>query len=174
MKKTTFLILILLIFLTACDKKTIYTKFTEKLEEQTINQELDWDTVFKVTHMYDVDNFDMILFTNEFHNIDDLKSFGIATEDGLSIFLLDEVFESGKDGSISEEKNLYIVKGVKNESFKVPLTDEEVIKLETKIKEYVDKKYIENLEYKGPEIKTINNMNKKDFDELIVEYIEED
>lgn len=180
MKKLLVVLVTLLLVLTACDKdndtqdKSIYTQFAEKLEKQTEENELDWDTVFKVTHMYDVDKFNMILFTNEFHSIDDLASFGIATEDGLSILLLNEVFESGKDGSISEEKNLYIVKGVEDESFKVPLTDEEIIKLEAKIKEYVDKKYVENHEYTGPEIKKFDNMEKKGFDELITEYILED
>lgn len=180
MKKLLVVLATLLLFLTACNKdneagdKSIYSQFAEKLEKQTMENELDWDTVFKVTHMYDVDKFNMILFTNEFHTIDELNSYGIATEGGLSVFLLNEVFESGKDGSISEEKNLYIVKGVEDESFELPLTEQEITKLETKIKKYVAKKYEENLNYTGPEIKQFDHMEKKSFDELITEYILED
>ena len=55
--------------------------------------------------MYDVDYFNYLLYTNEFHNIDELKSYGLLNDKGISIFLLNEDFESGKDGIKTKEKN---------------------------------------------------------------------
>lgn len=84
----------------------LYDQFAKRLQEETLNESLNWDTVFQITHEYETDHFNYILESNEFHEVYDLKSYGIANEDGLSIFILNEQFESGKDGMISIENYL--------------------------------------------------------------------
>lgn len=122
--------------------ENIYKQFIDKLKEQTKDGLLDWDTVFRVSHAYDIfDNFDFILFTNEYHKIDELRSYGIPDENNLSIFLLNETFESGKDGTISEEKNLYVVEGVNGKSYKISVNNEIINGLEEVIREYVESIY---------------------------------
>ena len=169
MKKTLFILVLLLLLLTACADPN--QKFINKLIEETNAEDLNWDTIFKVTHQYDIDNFNYILSQNEFHSIEELESFGIATQDGISILLLNESFESGKDGSISKEKNLYIVKGVGDQVYKLPAKEKDLVNLETAVKNYVDKIYLENHVFDGPENYKINDLYDKSFDDLIKEYI---
>lgn len=122
----------------------LYIKFIKKLEEQTDNLLLNWETVFRITHMYDVDYFNYLLYTNEFHYIDELKSYGLLSDKGLSIFLLNEVFESGKDGTKSKEKNLYIIEGLKGDTYKIPVKENELTQLEDKITTYINRKEIKS------------------------------
>lgn len=122
----------------------IYIKFIKKLEEQTDNLLLNWETVFRITHMYDVDYFNYLLYTNEFHNIDELKSYGLLNDKGLSIFLLNEDFESGKDGIKTKEKNLYIIEGLKGDTYKIPVKENELTQLENKIATYINRKEIKS------------------------------
>ncbi|HJA91457.1 MAG TPA: hypothetical protein H9948_11790 [Candidatus Jeotgalibaca merdavium] len=122
----------------------LYIKFIKKLEEQTDNLLLNWETVFRITHMYDVDYFNYLLYTNEFHNIDELKSYGLLNDKGLSIFLLNEDFESGKDGIKTKEKNLYIIEGLKGDTYKIPVKENELTQLENKIATYINRKEIKS------------------------------
>lgn len=122
----------------------LYIKFIKKLEEQTDNLLLNWETVFRITHMYDVDYFNYLLYTNEFHNIDELKSYGLLNDKGLSVFLLNEDFESGKDGIKTKEKNLYIIEGLKGDTYKIPVKENELTQLENKIATYINRKEIKS------------------------------
>ena len=122
----------------------LYIKFIKKLEEQTDNLLLNWETVFRITHMYDVDYFNYLLYTNEFHNIDELKSYGLLNDKGLSIFLLNEDFESGEDGIKTKEKNLYIIEGLKGDTYKIPVKENELTQLENKIATYINRKEIKS------------------------------
>lgn len=182
MKKIFITMITILLILTGCsvtsdekeqvESENIYKQYINKLEEKTVNEELDWDTVFDVTHQYDIDNFNFILFSNEFHSINEMESYGIANEKGLSVFLLNESFESGKDGTISDEKNLYIVKGVGEESFEIPVEEKDLLDLEEQISKYLDRKFSDNLEYDGPKRTKLENLENTDFDDLIEEYLE--
>lgn len=122
----------------------LYIKFIKKLEEQTDNLLLNWETVFRITHMYDVDYFNYLLYTNEFHNIDELKSYGLLNDKGLSVFLLNEDFESGEDGIKTKEKNLYIIEGLKGDTYKIPVKENELTQLENKIATYINRKEIKS------------------------------
>lgn len=183
MKKTLIILSTALLILSGCsgfnqgknddqNLDNIYIQFIDKLEKQTHNKELPWDTVFKVKHGYDVHNFNHILETNEFRSIDDLKSYGLVLEDGLSVFLLNESIESGKDGSISDQMNLYLVKGIGDQSFLVPLEDSDISDLEESIQKDVDKKYLENIEYEVQKSIKFNDLAGTGFDDLIKEYME--
>lgn len=100
--------------------------------------------MFRITHMYDVDYFNYLLYTNEFHNIDELKSYGLLNDKGLSIFILNEDFESGKDGIKTKEKNLYIIEGLKGDTYKIPVKENELTQLENKIATYINRKEIKS------------------------------
>lgn len=193
MKKRLAVLFVLVLLLSSCTKSSVedpiiavppseeievvedplYTQLIVELEQQTLANELDWDTVFKVTHQYDTDKFNFILFSNEFHTIHELESFGIATEEGLSIFLLNETLESSVDGSITEEKNFYIVKGVGEESIKLPVEEGELAALEKAIVNYVDSKYMNNTEFTGPVYKELINLDNSNINDLIKQYLEE-
>lgn len=130
----------------------LYNQFLDKVIHQTEEGLLEWDSIDTIIDKFNVIDFDFILFINEFHQINVLNSYGIVNDE-LNIFLLDEVFESGKDGSISEELNLYVVKGINGKSFKVPIDAkglrhlQETINQSFKSKNNLDsllKKYIEN------------------------------
>lgn len=131
------------------NKDTLYNQFAKKLEAETLKNELNWDTVFQITHEFESNRFNYILESNEFHTMYDLKSYGIAKEDGLSIFILNEQFESGKDGMLSNEINLYLVEGTSDNSFQVPVSNDILLELEEKVRFYVDSKYIDNSEFDG-------------------------
>lgn len=183
MKKALIILFTTLLILSGCsgfnqereddqNLVNIYINFIDKLKKQTMSKDLSWDTVFKVKHGYDVDNFNHILEANEFRSIDDLKSYGLVFEDGLSILVLNERIESGKDGSISEQVNLYLVKGMGDQSFLVPLEDGDIGDLNESIQNYVDKKYLENIEYEVQESTKFNDLIGTGFDDLIKEYID--
>lgn len=127
--------------------KNLYSSFIKKLEQQTESGKLQWDTIFRVSHAYDItENFGYILMSNEYHQVDEVKSYGVLDRDGLSFFLLNETFESGKDGSSSCEKNLYVVEGINGKSYQIPVKKEELLRLEEKIELYIRYRYMENLE----------------------------
>ena len=132
--------------------KSLYNKFVEKLIEQTKEGVLDWKSVNKLMNKINVGDYDYILFTTEFHTINFINSYCIIDEE-LSIFLLDEAFESGKDGSKYDGLNLYVIKDINGKAYKIPIEDSELIVLIDEIIEFINSKdnlddliknYIEN------------------------------
>lgn len=123
----------------------LYEIFVKKLIEQTKEGLIEWDTVNVITNKFNVDDFDFLLFTTEFHTINLLYSYGVVS-DKLNIFLLDEIFESGKDGSVSSELNLYVTTGIRNKSYKIPVDNSGLMVLKEEVHQFIStNKYLENL-----------------------------
>ena len=120
------------------DNDTIYQKFVKKLTKETLDRKLDWDNVFNIIREYEEDAFNYILTSNEFHTVYELQSYGLVKEDSLTIFLLNEEIESGMDGSVSRQKNLYVLEGIYGDSFKIPIEEKDLADLEGKIKYYFE------------------------------------
>lgn len=120
------------------DNDTIYQKFVKKLMKETMDRKLNWDNVSNIIKDYDEDAFNYILTSNEFHTIYELNSYGLVDEEGITVFLLNEDIESGIDGRVSKERSLYIIKGIDGDSFKLPLEDKDLDKLESKVKYYFE------------------------------------
>ena len=120
------------------DNDTIYQKFVKKLTKETLDRKLDWDNAFNIIRENEEDAFNYILTSNEFHTVYELQSYGLVNEDGLTIFLLNEEIESGMDGSISTQKNLYVLEGIYGDSFKIPIEEKNLADLESKIKYYFE------------------------------------
>lgn len=136
-KKFIISITILLIFLVT--SYLLGPKLLVKtLERRTVNKKLDWHTIYEVSDSYKEDDFDYLLFTNEFHWIDDVNSYEVIKEKGFSIFLITEEFESGKDGTITKEKNLYILKGIDGKSYSIPISNKDFFHLQDKIRNYLE------------------------------------
>lgn len=125
--------------------KDLYERFVEKLIEQTKEGLIEWDTINTITDKFNVDDFDFILFTTEFHTINIFNSYGVIGGK-LNIFLLDESFESGKDGSKSVELNLYVTKDIKSKSYKVPVDKSTLEVLKEEVNQFITTNaYLENL-----------------------------
>jgi len=120
----------------------LHNKFVEKIIEQTKEGLLKWDLVKTIINKYKAEDFDYILFTNEFHRINFLNSYAVINDE-LNIFLLDETFESGEDGTINEELNLYVVEGVNGRSYRVPI-DKGVL---YELKDIIISKFIDSNSY---------------------------
>lgn len=65
----------------------VYSSFIKKLEQQTESGKLQWDTIFRVSHAYDItENFGYILMSNEYHQVYEVESYGVLDRDGVSFF----------------------------------------------------------------------------------------
>lgn len=92
-------------------------QFIEKVISETDKNNLYWDTLFDFTHKEELSylsGFEFIIMTNEFHQVDYVNSY-ICFSDYFVFLILDETFISGKDGSVSKEKNIYISKNKDSE-----------------------------------------------------------
>lgn len=138
MKKKIIIIITAILILIGASYLFGPTLFIKTLERQTVNKKLDWHNIFELSDSYDDDSFDFVLFTNATHTIDELNSYEIVKEDGLSIFLIDEQFESGKDGTVSGEKNLYVLRGINGKLYNIPIKDKDFMSLQDKISAYLN------------------------------------
>lgn len=97
--------------------KNITTNFIEKVIEETDNNIIDWISLFMFTDAKDlseIPGFQYTIYTNEFHQVDYVNSY-ICTTFHFVLLILNETFESGKDGSIRKETNIYLSKDAQSE-----------------------------------------------------------
>ena len=110
-------------------------KFLQKLKELTSNHYINWRPLLDLGHLFDEDyfeNFKFLLHQNEYHLIKIETSFyGIA--DDIALLFLNETFESGKDGSINNELNLYYARSFKSTPFQLKLSKDELDSLYTMV-----------------------------------------
>ena len=106
----------------------IETKFLNKLFDLTKQHYITWKPLLDLDQAqdeYDFDTFDFLLFQNEFHQIHTEKSFYGEAED-IALLFLNETFESGVDGSVTSEINLYYARNYKSQPFQLKLPIEQL------------------------------------------------
>lgn len=85
-----------------------YNKLVSTAIKKTTNKDMHWDSIFDYTHTTDdLGEVELLIFENEFHQVNIVNSY-ISHNDGLVFVLIDETFESGKNGHISLGPNLYV------------------------------------------------------------------
>jgi len=95
-------------------------KFIEKLSTDTKENKISWESLLALKDITEEKNYHLFytLFENEWHSVNYSESFFASVDEG-SIYLINESFESGKDGTITSGFNLYIQKNSSSQLIKI-------------------------------------------------------
>lgn len=105
-----------------------YNLFIDKLIEMSQSLEMRWTDYFDFSHYMDGEGLDVLFFQGEYRRIEFLNSF-ISELPDFFVAVIDEVIESGKDGSVTEGIHLYLLEKKRSTVHRVPATQEKVMEL---------------------------------------------
>lgn len=120
-----------------------YKIFIETIIEQTASKVLHWTDLFDYAHHRDFDgSLQFLFYQGEFRTIHELDSY-IAEIDQSFIALISETIESGMDGSIKTEKNLYFLENINAPIHAIPATPYQIEDLYAVIRTINARNYID-------------------------------
>lgn len=109
--------------------------FMQTLTQKTLNNEIDWKSLMELKETTEGSNkaLHYTIFETEFHSILFLKSFYCFIPTSGYVYLINETFESGYDGSVVSGINIYIQKNSSSNVHKLIIDPGQIYRLENAI-----------------------------------------
>ncbi|MDR2023993.1 MAG: hypothetical protein LBQ71_12320 [Hungatella sp.] len=109
--------------------------FVQALTQKTLNNEVDWKSLIELRETTEGSNRALYytVFETEFHSVLFLKSFYCFLPSSGYVYLINETFESGYDGSVISGINIYIQKDASSKVYKLIVDQGQIYRLENAI-----------------------------------------
>ncbi len=109
--------------------------FIQTLTDKTLSGDLSWDSLYELQETTEENNkfLSSTLFQDEFHTINFPKSFYCLNNSSGYVYLINETFESGYDGSVISGPNIYIQKDASSKVHKLTVELGQIYQLQNAI-----------------------------------------
>lgn len=109
--------------------------FIQTLTDKTLSGDLSWDSLYELQENTEENNkyLSSTLFQDEFHTIIFSNSFYCLNNSSGYVYLINEKFESGYDGSVISGPNIYIQKDASSRVYKLTVDLGQIYQLQNAI-----------------------------------------